>query len=347
MNTPCIASIWRTIPAKFVTVFNIFLTGVVLAWFTPAAFAQRDMGCSPTVANPCSGGSTGGSSTGGSSSGDGGLLGKILDGIFNPGASATEQAREANDKGVQAYNKGDWATAISLFQQALQNDPNDSTYRQNLANAQTNLANQQARERAERDALERQRQNQAAANNMQQSIQNFAQTLNAAPVSGGLDFDGRTSGSAPGGGGLDFTAAIATPSPPLPSGDPMVVDARNVPSGLPKSLENSIAAAYPNAPPGVSDRVRKGFQAVMDRDWKVAKAWFEDALNRDPGNAGLKRLVELADSTPGNRQATALTAEQRRRLDMPNPDDIRFLFPGLQSDDAVAMDALFGLPPRR
>jgi hypothetical protein len=85
----------------------------------------------------------------------------------------------------------------------------------------------------------------------------------------------------------------------------------------------------------------------MDRDWKVAKAWFEEALNRDPGNADLKRLVALADSTPGNSQATPLTAEQRRRLETPNPDDIRLLFPGLQSDDAVAMDALFGLPPRR
>ncbi len=84
-----------------------------------------------------------------------------------------------------------------------------------------------------------------------------------------------------------------------PNTDTSVVDAR-VPSGLDKATENAIAKAYPNAPPGVNDRVRKGFQAVMERDWKVAKAWFEDALNRDPGNPGLQRLVALADYSQHN-----------------------------------------------
>jgi len=84
------------------------------------------------------------------------------------------------------------------------------------------------------------------------------------------------------------------------------VDARNVPSGLPKSVDDAIAAAYSSAPPGVSDRVRKGFQAVMTRDWKVAKAWFQDALNRDPNNVGLKSLVALTDSLqqPDKQPAT-------------------------------------------
>ena len=86
-------------------------------------------------------------------------------------------------------------------------------------------------------------------------------------------------------------------SQPIPHTDTSVVDARNVPSGLDKAVENAIAKAYPDAPSGVSDRVRKGFQAVMTHDWKVARAWFEDALNRDPNNPGLKRLVVLADYT--------------------------------------------------
>jgi len=77
--------------------------------------------------------------------------------------------------------------------------------------------------------------------------------------------------------------------------DSAVVDARNVPSGLPKAVDDAIAGAFSDAPPGVSDRVRKGFQAVMSRDWPVAKAWFEDALNHDPGNLGLKRLAALTD----------------------------------------------------
>lgn len=93
--------------------------------------------------------------------------------------------------------------------------------------------------------------------------------------------------------------------------DPMVVDARNVPSGLPKSVDNAIDTAYRDAPPGVKDRVRKGFQAVMVRDWAVAKAWFQDALNHDPNNAGLKRLVALTDTPQQpNNQQRATVAER-------------------------------------
>ena len=73
--------------------------------------------------------------------------------------------------------------------------------------------------------------------------------------------------------------------------DPMVVDARNVPTGLPKS----VAAEIPDTPAG--NRVRKGFEAIQDHDWKVALAWFQDALNHDPGNAGIQRLIELAQYT--------------------------------------------------
>lgn len=97
-------------------------------------------------------------------------------------------------------------------------------------------------------------------------------------------------------------AAQTKPAPTLPSSDPSVVDARNVPSGLSKSVEHAIATAYANAPPGVSDRVRKGFQAVADGDWKVAKAWFEDALKRDPGNANLKRFINATASTMSMEQ---------------------------------------------
>jgi len=82
-----------------------------------------------------------------------------------------------------------------------------------------------------------------------------------------------------------------------PSNDPMVVDARNVPSSLPKSLDAAIARTYIDAPPGVPERIRKGFQAADTKDWKVAKAWFQDALNHDPTNIGIKRLVALCDYT--------------------------------------------------
>ncbi len=338
-----------------------------LASVPPMAYSQSH--CQPywTAAYKCSQGcgSCAGTGNQGGSTPSPSYSGPNLWNIFrNTGPSAAEQAdqqaRATNENGVQAYNKGDWATAVSLFQQALHNYPNDPVYRKNLANAQANLANQQARERAERDAMERQRQNQVAANNMQQSIQNFAQTLNAAPVTGGLDFDGSTAGRAPSGGNsssLDFTATVAAPSKPtpaVPSGDPMVVDARNVPSGLPKDVENAIAGVYQNASPGVSDRVRKGFQAVMDRDWKAAKAWFEDALNRDPGNVGLRRFVALAGQTPErNRQAAPSTATPVREPRLPSSDDVYYYVPSrgydrMTLEDATlrqAWDETLGIPP--
>lgn len=103
-----------------------------------------------------------------------------------------------------------------------------------------------------------------AVNATQQTVDAFAQTLRPASSSGELDFA---------------------------SGSTAVVDARKVPSGLPKSVEEMI----PATPAG--DRVRKGFQAIADHDWVVAKAWFEDALNREPGDPGLQNLVDLAKFT--------------------------------------------------
>lgn len=147
-------------------------------------------------------------------------------------------------------------------------------------------------------------------------------------------------------------------SQPAPHTDPSVVDARKVPTGLAKALENAIAISYSSAPPGVSDRVRKGFQAVMERDWKVAKAWFQDALRLDPNNAGLKRLVALTDTSRQPNKPSATVDERNEpaglggksdmkgssapsktkpaqttgtQLMLPDPNDIYLLFPGLEA----------------
>lgn len=95
------------------------------------------------------------------------------------------------------------------------------------------------------------------------------------------------------GGKSKLKGATATPghAKPAPHTDTSVVDARNVPSGLPKSVDDAI----PHSPSG--DRVRKGFQAIQAGDWKVALAWFQDARNKEPGNPGLGRLVDLAKFT--------------------------------------------------
>jgi tetratricopeptide (TPR) repeat protein len=222
-----------------------------------------------------------------------------------------------------AYKRGDVEQANREFELAKQYLPNNAANNTNLATTRNDLAYREQARIAEQ-------QDKAAASNMQKAIAGFAQTLNAAPSSGGLDFDGRTGGSPAGpsgnGSGLDFASAVpatkqtgTVTAAAVPQADPRVVDARDVPSGLSKPVEDAIAGAYARSPPGVSDRVRKGFQAVADRDWRVAKAWFEEALFRDPGNARLKQLVELAGNAPERgRQAAATTARQESAPQSPN-----------------------------
>ncbi len=258
--------------------------------------------------------------------------------------------------------------------------------------AQEAAAEAERQRQAEADRIERERlaaekrkndefirNRDAAANSLKGSsgspgsamsqLKGLANTDNAGLKGSGFDSGGRSHLK-----GVSAPPGRASPARASHT-DTSVVDA-NVPSGLPKALDNAIAKAYSSAPPGVSDRVRKGFQAVMLRDWKVAKAWFQDALNRDPNNAGLKRLVALAGSpqqhgmprvevdarnepaglgggsplkgsgaTPGKtKTATALKNPTRIPLQLPNPNDIQVMFPGLKSaDDKLALDALFGL----
>ena len=87
-----------------------------------------------------------------------------------------------------------------------------------------------------------------------------------------------------------------------PNIDPMVVDARVSPYGADllsqvPELERSPAA----------DRIRKGFQALMTvpRDWPVALAWWQEALQRDPNNAALMRSVDLAQWMVDSRKRAA------------------------------------------
>lgn len=277
----------------------------ILAGLAPMpVLAQRDMGCSPTVANPCTGGGGGNSGADEAGRRAGAWLRCKMFGSGCPDETSPEdQAREqrrsealaANHEAIQFQNRGDWARAVALFQEAANKDPSDPIIQKNLANAQQGLARVQEEQARERTAA----QEKASAERMSKSIQDLAQSFSAVPTpggqtSGGLDFDGSNAAVSPAGGsssnaargtggGLDFTAVVATaPSRQTvfsAANDPRVVDARNVRSGLAPAVDKAIEGVFASAMPGVSDRVRKGFQAVTAGDWKVAEAWFADALN--------------------------------------------------------------------
>jgi len=191
-----------------------------------------------------------------------------------------EEARTINTSGINSFNNEDWVNAIAFFQQAVDKDPSNKTYRDNLAKAKAGLDYQQFRQRQDQQVIN---MNKIAVAKMQLSVQNFTQALNTIPSTNGSN----------------STAVVGnTTTTGLQFGDPNVVDARNVPSGLPKALDDAIAAAYGSAPAGVNNRVSKGFQAVQIKDWKVARAWFQDALQLDPDNQGLKKFIALCDYSP-------------------------------------------------
>ena len=83
------------------------------------------------------------------------------------------------------------------------------------------------------------------------------------------------------GGGVSGLKEAPRPTAATVNTDAMVVDFRNLSSGLPKSVDDAI----PHTPAG--NRIRKGFQAIAKHDWDNALLWFKDAYNREPGDPGL------------------------------------------------------------
>lgn len=197
---------------------------------------------------------------------------------------AHEWRVELNNEGVTAYKSGNWDLAIARFTTAVQYEPNNPLFKTNLNNALAAKKNDDAQKAAD---AEHSRQNAAAMDRM-------------GKVMGTLNFDGGPEASNAVAPGLDFTSSVGAANASglatyPPHGDPRIVDARNLPPAVSADIDRSIKKAYPNAPPDVIERLKKGFTAVENRDWKVAKAWFQDALKRDPTNEGLQRFVALAE----------------------------------------------------
>ena len=242
-------------------------------------------------------------------------------------AKRLEEARVANDEGVKAPYQYDWKKAVGFLKEAAKKDPDSPVIKKNLAYAQTKLAHETesiaaaealaAKQKSEAAAkqkleaaakrqteLEEQKREKIAAEKMKASAGKITQSLAALP-SGAPGFDGRNTGGSPGGGGnggvvVSTSAASVAGSVTSPvaqaSADPQVVNAANLNSGLPREVDACITEVFSSAPLGVNDRVHKGFQAVMHGDRAAAKAWFQDALNRDPNNPELQSLVLVVDS---------------------------------------------------
>jgi hypothetical protein len=49
---------------------------------------------------------------------------------------------------------------------------------------------------------------------------------------------------------------------------------------------------------------------VITRDWELAKAWFGDALLRDPGNLNIQRLIDAVKVPGPARSATRVSQPQ-------------------------------------
>lgn len=241
---------------------------------------------------------------------------------------AHAQSRLANDRGLAAYNHGDWASAVAFFQESLNRNP----YPENNGVIQNNLTASQSQLQAEQAKL----QDKAAATAMQQSIKNFAQSLNAKPV------PAKT--AAGNGGGLDFLPASppsgATPAAAtLEFGDPMVVDARTATAGPPKELIRDAVADTPKdqataAPLSAAELgnlegdLRKRLAETTDPqtqawleaqlawtlqqkgDSKGAVAAIEKASALDPGSSLLKLLGTSAFAETREQLADAVFAAQ-------------------------------------
>lgn len=119
---------------------------------------------------------------------------------------AHANANSLAEKGRLAANGGNWDSAISYYQQAVQDWPDNESFKKSLADAQDQLAAQKQREQ---DAI--------AVAAIDGEISHFADSLNAAQVVGNLSFDGGQ-GDTAGGSGSELAFMSDGPNDKKPSG---------------------------------------------------------------------------------------------------------------------------------
>ena len=216
-------------------------------------------------------------------------------------SAAAEQRREAIDLFTNDVQQGKWVEARNAFYSIPGSGPPYISAQNwsGLYTAEANIALDGGRLdeaiRSFQSALIEQPDNASAKAQLQAAL--AQRNKEAAPIQ--ALFDKGTIGSSP-------------------------VDARG-----PKPLADVIAAIPELAQSPAAERARKGLQAAADHDWVVARAWYQDALNHDPGNKVLERAVDLADWMVQHR----------------NPDQVKSrtppASPNLRSDDARRMSVIY------
>ena len=244
------------------------------------------------------------------------------------------------------FDKGEYESAIQHFERALEFWPDNTFIQQNLAAAKDKLAVKKQREKEAAEAKAKFERDKADSLS---SLKGLGDDAGSRLKLKGLDDSGAfgqlkglkdaSDRGGPGLKGLDDTLASN------------VVDARNVPSDLPKEWQDLPAQAPGGA--AVRDRVRKCLQAAALHDWHVAYAWLQDAQNQEPGNNELQKFLADLHSTfqkeekkvarqkaaeeEENRKAAERAAEKgRQQYEQAHPPspavpsqekDLSFLFP--------------------
>lgn len=169
------------------TLSIIFAVASVVLFHALIARAQngRDMGCSPTVANPCTNSNPGGSTSSGPN------IWQVMAQKRENAAreKLLKEAHEANVRGIAAWNQYDYETAVKEFTVAHAKNPDDVNIAGNLEKAKQALKEQQeSSARSAADEAKRQQISAASARTMSASMQNIADSLTAAPATSGLEF---------------------------------------------------------------------------------------------------------------------------------------------------------------
>lgn len=164
-----------------------------------------------------------------------------------------KEAKDLADKGIEAYNRGEWEKAGSYFGQALDKNPGDKFIQEWLKAAQAELEREKREEKAKKERMERE---------TQASVGKLAESLKAQTGQGGLEIPGTSPGGAsPGGlviGGTSQGSAsgglqIATGTPGASTGGLVIigktttVDPAKVKGGL-EPRSGGLVILDPDAP---------------------------------------------------------------------------------------------------